>query len=129
MTCAFLGVLAVLTGLDGQPPTALFVGLLPMAAALSPARLAQRMPLVEVGEQEIHHRSAAEWRFRVVDLARVIAIEWPGFDNVGVRLADGSVTSISVLELDPLDRSRALAAIRAACAHAIEQRSWTRDVP
>ena len=120
------GILAVLAGsvtafaIDlafGKPLDPVFAVTVPLGIGLPvalAAYLSSRKPILEITETALRYRGDAQIRSRTVQLRDVASVEWPGTDNIGLRLRSGDVVSISVMALDEEEQAGALASVRHA---------------
>jgi len=74
--------------------------------------LARRKPLLEISSSLIRYRGGSDNKFRDISVHDIEKIEWPGYDNIGIRLQTGEVVSISVMSLPKTQRDEALSAMR-----------------
>jgi hypothetical protein len=97
------------------------IGVAVVVPATIGAYLSARKPILEITPSEIRFREDSQFRFRILRFADVDSIEWPGHDNIGLRLKSGRVVAISVMALPEKDRGDALAEIRRAVTSAAQQ--------
>ena len=95
---------------SGVPVTSWFYCLF-MVPGLYGAYLSTRLPLIEISSEQIKFRDSNSRVFQVVNVSEIERVEWPGYDNIGIRLRSGEVKSISVIQLPREQWSVAISAI------------------
>lgn len=73
-----------------------------------------RKPIIEITDSAIRVRPVGSSQFQEIALSDIAGVEWPGHDNIGIRLRSGQVVSISVMPIPRSQWERALQAMRVA---------------
>lgn len=99
----------------------LFVMIAP--GALIGAYMSTRQPLIEITTEAIRCRADDQTKFSEINLQDIAGIEWPGYDNIGIKLKSGEVASISVIQLPKKQQEKAMQALSVIVANAAHNNS------